>query len=106
MVTAIVQSIVRQGLSLVANVQFSDRGLIQYSFSPGDTPTSITARIQSDIDSMNALDYQLTNIQSLVGTNFQTDPATLVTLKASVDTINSTAAQNVGNVQTAPVSTL
>lgn len=97
MITAIVQSIQNQGSSIIVNVQFSNTNDTNsptvYTFGATDTSVSIQARIQADLDDMNARAYQLSTITSALatGTVFQTSSDSLSTLKATIDTQNTAA---------------
>ena len=72
MITAIIQSILAQGNSIVVTVSFST-GIIQtYNFALTDTQANIQSRIQSDVDNMNAVVAQVAVLQPLVNTSLQT----------------------------------
>ena len=89
MITATIQSIIAQGAQIIVTVLFSNIIVPQvYTFGPNDTPDSISARIQGDLDGMNASAYQLSLITSALaaGTVFQTSPQTQASFQATLDT--------------------
>ncbi len=112
MITATIKDISQQGAGIVVSVLFSNTANTNnptvYTFGSSDTPVSISARIQADLDDMNARDYQLSTITDSLatGATFQTDPATLSALQANIDTQNTKAVASAvlttGTVSAAP----
>ena len=71
MITAIIQSILAQGNLIVVSVQFSNNIQLTYNFTLQDTQATILSKIQSDVDNMNAVVTQASNLQVLANTTLQ-----------------------------------
>lgn len=97
MFKALIQSITNQGIQIVVNVLFTNtnditvQNSINYYFGIFDTIDSISAKIQSDLDNMNAIGIQVNNLQSLIGTNLQTNQENLTAIQNNITAQNYVA---------------
>jgi len=78
MITAIIQSILAQGNLIVVSVQFSNNIQQTYNFTLQDTQATILSKIQSDVDNMNAVVTQASNLQVLANTTLQTSVKSII----------------------------
>ena len=89
MITALIQSILSQGNQILVAVLFSNASYpTTYNFNLNDTIDTITSKIQSDLDDMNAAETLLSNLQPLINTTLQSTP-NLVNLQNQINTANT-----------------
>lgn len=104
---ATIQSIVPQGQNIIVTTIFSDSDNpsttqypVNYSFSVNDTTVSIQARIQSDLDNLNGINFQISNLQTLVGMVLQTSQDSLTTIQNNITATNTASLNPVQSQQT------